>query len=181
MKYLQASMWLHHYKTKDVLIDQTSSLIWHEQQGDFKISIKHDGHGMTLQTTDSTGNILHYLTAQNIRWKNCIKAVLKVQRYVIAKKLQNVGCSPNEDTFKIKSLIQFKKFQLLPYDIMDWIIDLYFDPNHKHEILDYSKQTNSNKFNFVCFVVCSVAIRGLQPNGNSIYAHTKNNARAHTH
>jgi hypothetical protein len=73
-------------------LDLILDMVLHEQQGNFKLSMKHDGSGMTLQTTDSTGSILHCLTAWDFRWKDCIKAVLKLQRYVIAQKLQKVGC-----------------------------------------------------------------------------------------
>jgi hypothetical protein len=111
----------------DLILD----MVLHQLGGDFQFTIKRDSHEMRLQTTDSLGNTLHYMTAWDFRWKDCIKALIKIQRFVIAKKLQKVGCTPNQDTFKIQSLIQFKKFQLLPSDIMDYIIDLYFDPNDR--------------------------------------------------
>jgi hypothetical protein len=97
-----------------------------EKQGDFKLCFQN-GHEPRLQTTDKTGNLIHYLIAWEFRWKDCMKALLKIQRFVIAKKLKKVGCNPCQDIFKIKSLIQFKKSQILPSEIMEYILDLYWE------------------------------------------------------
>ena len=119
----------------DLILDMVK-----EAQGHFHFYKRNVGNNrtqMTLRTTDSNGNTLHHLTAWDFRWKDCIRAVLKVQGFVISRKLQMIGftqahSTTKRDIFRIKPLIEFKKLQLLPADIMDYVIDLYFDPkNHK--------------------------------------------------
>jgi hypothetical protein len=105
----------------DIILDVTR-----QRQGDFQFSIR-EGYGMmTLRTTDSLGNTMHYLTAWDFRWKECIRALVKIQRFFLSRKLGKVGSNPNQDVFKIKPIAQFKKSKLFPLDIIYYIMDIYF-------------------------------------------------------
>ncbi len=94
-----------------------------QQQGNFQILSKAN-HGMTFRTIDQCGNTVHFLTAWNFRWKDCMKVILKLQRFRISKKLKRIGLK--QDVFKIKPMIEFLKTECLPMDIMNSIVDIYF-------------------------------------------------------
>jgi len=116
----------------DLILDMVK-----EAQGHFHFYKRNVGNNrtqMTLRTTDSNGNTLHHLTAWDFRWKDLMRALIRIQRFVIGRKLQMIGSTTHQahsterkrDIFKIKPLIQFKKLQLLPSYIMEHVIDLYF-------------------------------------------------------
>lgn len=123
----------------DLILDMVK-----EAQGHFHFYKRNVGNNrtqMTLRTTDSNGNTLHHLTAWDFRWKDLMRALIRIQRFVIGRKLQMIGSTTHQqahsterrrDIFKIKPLIQFKKLQLLPADIMDYVIDLYFNGKSLH-------------------------------------------------